>query len=226
MLFLIVIISTFLLTCTTFAQTVTGVRTIGTGSPGSTLDNTINIDVDETNAPNALVVDEFIPGGWVVNSTSPVASSIMNGKISWLFFGAVSDVIVGYQLSVPVGAEGSYSFIGSLDYNDPANGGVPTSTPVTGDAEICMSAEASVSGDPSGYMFLQDAYDNAGNDDIIMVRNGVFSEDLFIDMNKTVFMEGGYDCDYLSNLGVTAINGNAMITDGKLIVRSGTFIIL
>jgi len=73
------------------------------------------------------------------------------------------------------------------------------------------------------YTSLQDAYDSAVSDDIIQSQTTVFTEDLLIDIDKLVLLEGGYDCDYSTNLGVTTISGNITISNGTLIIQSGTF---
>ena len=223
-IFFTTVIATFTVTCTVMAQTVTGVRTIGAASPSGTLDNQINITVARPDV-TGLAVEEFIPSGWIINSVSPAAASIINGKISWVFFAnpGIGDINITYQLSVPEGAAGTFQFTGTLSYQDPANGNANTVTPITGDTEICMSTKAFIFGDPFDYSFLQDAYDDAVNNDIILVRAVAFNDDLFINMSKTVFLEAGYDCGYLTNFGVTIVNGNIIVSDGVLIVQSGTF---
>jgi hypothetical protein len=74
----------------------------------------------------------------------------------------------------------------------------------------------------SEYAFLQDAYDYAVSDDILLIQATVFTEDLFIDLNKLVLLEGGYDCSYSNNTGVTTINGNVTISNGTLIIQNST----
>ena len=124
---------------TLMAQTVSGVRTLPESyTPGSTLGVSIYVNVDEGNAPDGLIINEFIPPGWTVNSTSPAAKAIAGEKISWLFFGTVTDVTITYNLSIPGGESGTKTFSGELKYN---NNSVQTTGIIGGDAQIssvCM----------------------------------------------------------------------------------------
>jgi hypothetical protein len=64
-------------------------------------------------------------------------------------------------------------------------------------------------GTPSAYYSsIQTAYYAAVSDDIIISQATVFTEDLLIDMNKSVLLEGGFDCDYSTGMGVTILSGN------------------
>lgn len=74
------------------------------------------------------------------------------------------------------------------------------------------------------YLSLQQAYDAAGNGDIIQSQYIVFKQDLYIDAGKTVAVEGGYDCDYnYPPAKKTLINGNVIIDNGTLTAQSGIF---
>jgi subtilisin family serine protease len=74
------------------------------------------------------------------------------------------------------------------------------------------------------YASLQNAYDASLSGDIIQSQATVFTEDLFIDdiNNKSVTLKAGYDCSYSGNAGVTTIIGNITVSDGTLIIQSGT----
>jgi len=73
------------------------------------------------------------------------------------------------------------------------------------------------------YDSLQAAYDASSSGNVIMGRAVALSGDLFIDLSKTVTLEGGYDCGYASKEGVTTLRGNMMISDGRLTIAGGTF---
>ncbi len=45
-------------------------------------------------------------------------------------------------------------------------------------------------------------------------------EDLYIDGNKSVSLEGGYDCDYAAVTGRTAINGDLAISSGTVTLEN------
>jgi hypothetical protein len=44
--------------------------------------------------------------------------------------------------------------------------------------------------------------------------------------SKSVYFEGGYNCDYTLITGVTSIDGNVSISEGSLIINSGMLIIM
>ncbi|UCH82013.1 MAG: hypothetical protein JSW20_05140, partial [Nitrospiraceae bacterium] len=77
---------------------------------------------------------------------------------------------------------------------------------------------------PVYYTVLQDAYDAMVSGDTIQSQAIVFIENLLIDMNISVTLNGGYDCDYNDPpSGETTLNGNMTISDGTLIIEDGTF---
>lgn len=75
------------------------------------------------------------------------------------------------------------------------------------------------------YYTLQDAYDNAFSNDIILSHASVFNEGIIINANKTIYLEAGYNCDYLTFAGVTTVTGTITITDGTLIISDGTLVL-
>jgi hypothetical protein len=77
------------------------------------------------------------------------------------------------------------------------------------------------------YSLLQDAYDNANEGDTIQCQDFSFAENLNINRQISVTLEGGWrDCGYTNNTGKTILNGNMTISDGILTIGSGTFEIL
>ncbi len=70
---------------------------------------------------------------------------------------------------------------------------------------------------------LQDAYDAADSGDIIFCHETTFSEDLDIDLNKEITFQGGYNCEYSAQSGMSTFTGNLSITNRTLIF--GDFII-
>jgi subtilisin family serine protease len=76
------------------------------------------------------------------------------------------------------------------------------------------------------YSKFQDAYDDAGDGDVIQSQDIVFTENLLIDMNISVTLKGGYDCDYNDPpAGETTLIGTMTITEtgGTITIESGTF---
>ncbi len=69
---------------------------------------------------------------------------------------------------------------------------------------------------PVYYSTLQAAYNAAGEGDTIQSHDVIFTEDLNIDLNKSVTLDGGYDCDYSAITGETTLNGIMTISNGTV----------
>jgi len=65
------------------------------------------------------------------------------------------------------------------------------------------------------YTTLQSAHDDAVDGDIIFVQAAIFFENVYFDMPKTVYIEGGYDCDFLVKVGQTIIAGEVYVNDSS-----------
>lgn len=77
-------------------------------------------------------------------------------------------------------------------------------------------------GIPDYYSTLQDAFDAAVDGDIINSKDVELAEDIFLNVNISIIIKTGYNCDYTSNTGTTTINGNMTINDGTVTIQSGT----
>ena len=66
---------------------------------------------------------------------------------------------------------------------------------------------------------LQTAYDHAQPNDIIKMQSIEHNSPLLFDKTKTVTIEGGYDCQFMSKSGNTNLAGVLVISSGKLIVE-------
>jgi hypothetical protein len=75
---------------------------------------------------------------------------------------------------------------------------------------------------PSYYSTLQDAYDSALDGDIIQCKDFVFTEDLYIDDtgNKSVTIQGGYNSDYSSIIGISSLEGDLIISNGTVTIEN------
>lgn len=71
---------------------------------------------------------------------------------------------------------------------------------------------------PVYYSSLQAAYDDSNDGDIIEIRSVILSEDLYVHLNKSITITGGYDSAYSGVNGVTILNGNIEISNGTLII--------
>lgn len=69
---------------------------------------------------------------------------------------------------------------------------------------------------PGYYTTLQPAYNAAANGDTIQSRGINFDGDITIDNGISFTLEGGYNCDYSANDGITILNGNMIISNGTV----------
>jgi M6 family metalloprotease-like protein len=76
---------------------------------------------------------------------------------------------------------------------------------------------------PSYYGSLQAAYGAAGGGKTVQSKDRILNEDITINLDKTVTLEGGYDCSYTAVSGVTTIQGNMTVTNGTVVI--GDFVI-
>ena len=73
---------------------------------------------------------------------------------------------------------------------------------------------------PQYFSSLQDAYNAAVDGDRIMTHALDFSEDLSLDRNISVSLEGGYDCGYTTSYPSTVISGSLTISDGTVTIEN------
>jgi len=73
---------------------------------------------------------------------------------------------------------------------------------------------------PVYYSSLQAAYDDANNGDVIQCNATILHEDLYIDLNKTVSIIGGYDIEYLNIGDKTRLNGKIIISNGSVTIEN------
>lgn len=76
---------------------------------------------------------------------------------------------------------------------------------------------------PIYYSTLWEAYDAAIDGDIIQVQDVQLIEDIYISLDKTVVIDGGYNSDYSAKTGKTRLKGEMTISNGR--VTLGDFII-
>jgi hypothetical protein len=88
------------------------------------------------------------------------------------------------------------------------------------DVTSCLSPVWLTGSANAYYSSLQNAYDGAGEGDDIYSQNISFAENLFFDLNKSVTVRGGYDCDYAGRTRTTIINGDIRISDGVVTMEN------
>jgi subtilisin family serine protease len=72
---------------------------------------------------------------------------------------------------------------------------------------------------PAYYTTLQAAYNAAAGGETIQSQAVAFTDDLAANMNKSVILEGGYNCDYSTVIGETTLNSSIAATDGMLTIE-------
>lgn len=92
-------------------------------------------------------------------------------------------------------------------------------TNITAIFDSCANLPAKIVGG-GYYSTLQEAYDAAQEGDIIQSHAAQFTENLYINRNISVTLEGGYQCDFSSVTGETIINGNLTVSDGTVIIEN------
>jgi hypothetical protein len=70
------------------------------------------------------------------------------------------------------------------------------------------------------YSTLQETYNSAQNGNTIQSRDVTFVEDLNLNRNITINMEGGFDCDYLYITGKTTVQGSMTLNDGMVTIEN------
>jgi hypothetical protein len=73
------------------------------------------------------------------------------------------------------------------------------------------------------YSTLQSAYNASTTGDTIQSEAGTLTENLSLNLNKTITLQGGYNNDYATVTGKTTINGNVIISGGTVTI--GDFIL-
>jgi hypothetical protein len=69
------------------------------------------------------------------------------------------------------------------------------------------------------YQTIQDAYNLLNNGENAQIQALSFAENLVLQKDTDVQLEGGYDCNYSSNSGVTTINGSLTIQGGTVTIE-------
>lgn len=86
----------------------------------------------------------------------------------------------------------------------------------------CSNLPVRIAGTALEYYLLQDAYDAAAEGDIIQSQAVTFIGNLYIDQDKSITLEGGYDCTYSSNNQKSFLNGMLTIGNGIAVISNFT----
>ena len=73
---------------------------------------------------------------------------------------------------------------------------------------------------PAYFTTLQDAYNNAVSGETIQGHTEVLTGNLNINIDKSITLSGGFNCDYSSTSGITTIQGTLSITAGSALIEN------
>jgi PKD repeat protein len=104
-----------------------------------------------------------------------------------------------------------------------ANGAVTTTKNNYLSVVPCNNYPYKVGGAIHNYASIKDAYDSPGSVGTIELQAVVFATatgGLVLDQDKTVKLQGGYGCDFVSNPGYSTVSGKLTIKDGRVILEN------
>ncbi len=88
---------------------------------------------------------------------------------------------------------------------------------VCGNVDDC-ELDLPVKNNDINYKTIHSAYIEAINGDVIHSHNEELVEDLVLDLNKTVTLDGGYDCSFAGVAGMTTLKGSMEVISGQLTI--------
>jgi len=71
----------------------------------------------------------------------------------------------------------------------------------------------------SSYQNLQDAFNGTYSDANILVLAGTFNENLILNREISISLDGGYDVNFNNSLGVTTVRGSLTIEKGTIVIN-------
>lgn len=169
-----------------------------TGSPTSgTGPLTVNFTNNSTGYDQPLTYEWDFDNDGTIDSTALNPSYTYNNQVTYTVKLTVTD------------SDGSTNILIRTDYIDVTLSGC-SNPPVRND----RTSEY--------YSTLQAAYNDPAtmDGDTIQSQAIVLTEDLSMNRDISVIIEGGYDCDYTTIIGRTILNGDMTITNGTLNIRN------
>ncbi len=83
---------------------------------------------------------------------------------------------------------------------------------------IYVSQDGSCSGHNPCYPNIQNGIAMAPVPSVIKITQETYNENVVLDFNETIFLEGGWDMNFTSNSSYTIIKGSLTISNGKMII--------
>ncbi len=90
-------------------------------------------------------------------------------------------------------------------------------TTITAAFNLCSNYSVRIGA--TDYSSLQTAYNAAGEGSVIQTQDVQLIENLNANLNKTVTIDGGYNCSYAAKTGKTRLKGQMTISNGKVTVK-------
>jgi PKD repeat protein len=104
-----------------------------------------------------------------------------------------------------------------------ANGSKTTKNNFITLTEACSSPPYKIGGTSYSYSDVQSAYEAMGSETMqmqaLVLSGNTSTGNLMLDQTKTIKLQGGYDCGFTTNPGVTIINDKLTIKGGKVTIE-------
>jgi hypothetical protein len=97
-----------------------------------------------------------------------------------------------------------------------------SSTPVyveMEEATIHVSKDGLCNGNNPCFPNIQNGIASASAPSAIKITQETYNENIILDFNEVITLQGGWDTNFTSNSSYTAINGSITITNGKMTIE-------
>ncbi|MBI5056388.1 MAG: hypothetical protein HZB61_07225 [Nitrospirae bacterium] len=144
---------------------------------------------------------------FVVNST--LADT--NFTITW----DASTVPANYPLSFFDSTAGQNADMHSTGFYNFAYSGTRTFQVTVTECNLPVRIAGAI---PNYFSTLQAAYNAAADGDTIQIMTTTLTEAIDMNLNKSVVLDGGYNCDFTTNTGTTILIGTMTISNGTVTI--------
>ncbi len=190
-------------------------------------DGTIYFDSGSTPLSSGnFSVGTYAPQYQLTTSVTPAGAGSVNPDCSGVCWYDI-DILI----TLSANENSGYFFNDWIGCDSPSNN-VCTMTMdadenVIANFSTCLSPIRIAGAPPVYYPTLQLAIDAAveGTSITIQTQAQTFTENLIVNSNISITLQGGYDCNYTNNTAETVLNGNIIISNGTLTIESGTLVV-